>query len=275
MSSTDAFAPRGTPLVEVFPWNANFETGLAEVDAQHRRLVALLNGLVGHLAIEAGSATLDRVLAELKDYTATHFRDEEALWLQYFSGDGWETGHHRAHGDFVGKVQVLLHDGAAQPLELLVADLVTWLTTWLAKHILEADKRLALVVLAMRAGMTKEQAKAHASTLMASGSRTLIETAMAMAEGIATRTVLLMQEISRRKQAEADLHAAHVALREATKKAERLQRLVRHARAPLAAYAGSLEAGVPGDDEQHRALVRGLREALGVLEAIDHGPTDS
>jgi hemerythrin len=25
--------------IEIFPWNHNFETGIAEVDAQHRRLV--------------------------------------------------------------------------------------------------------------------------------------------------------------------------------------------------------------------------------------------
>ena len=28
---------------EIFPWNANFETGIDVVDAQHRTLVALLN----------------------------------------------------------------------------------------------------------------------------------------------------------------------------------------------------------------------------------------
>lgn len=270
MSSPEVFAPRGAPVVEVFPWNANFETGLPEVDVQHRRLVALLNGLVNHLALEGSTSGLDRVFDELKDYTATHFRDEEALWLQYFGGDGWETGHHRTHGDFIGKLQALIHDGASQPLELLVADLVTWLTTWLAKHILESDKRLALVVLAMRAGIPLAQAKVHASDLMASGSRMLVETVMAMSEGIATRTVLLMQEIGRRKQAEADLHAAHVALRAATKKSERLERLLRHARAPLAAYASALAAGpLASDETQHRALVRGLREALGVLDALD------
>jgi len=35
--------------IEIFPWNANFETGIAEIDIQHKRLVELLNLLVSHL----------------------------------------------------------------------------------------------------------------------------------------------------------------------------------------------------------------------------------
>ena len=35
--------------IEIFPWNANFETGIAEIDSQHQRLVELLNLLVSHL----------------------------------------------------------------------------------------------------------------------------------------------------------------------------------------------------------------------------------
>jgi hemerythrin-like metal-binding protein len=259
----------GQGLIEVFPWSADFETGLPEVDGQHRRLVGLLNTLVGQLAVDGDSGSLGAVLEGLKDYTATHFRDEEALWLEYFAGDGWETGHHRTHGDFVGKVQVLLDEGASQPLELLVPEVVTFLTTWLAKHILEADKRLALVVLAMRAGMNRDAAKAHANALMGSGSRSLVETLMAMSEGIATRTVLLMQEVARRKQAEADLHAAHVALREASTSMEQFQRQCADARMLLSTASRALEdrPEQPLDEDSRAALVRMLRAALETLEA--------
>ena len=45
-------------MVEVFPWNTNFETGIAQIDEQHKRLVDLLNLLAGHLAFRSDAPTL-------------------------------------------------------------------------------------------------------------------------------------------------------------------------------------------------------------------------
>ena len=38
--------------LEVFPWNENFETGIQEVDEQHKTLVILLNKLANSLTQE-------------------------------------------------------------------------------------------------------------------------------------------------------------------------------------------------------------------------------
>ena len=65
--------------IEIFPWNRNFETGLAEVDAQHRRLVALLNTLVSHLTVQADAPTLNAIFDELSDYAVSHFTSEEQI----------------------------------------------------------------------------------------------------------------------------------------------------------------------------------------------------
>lgn len=65
--------------VEIFPWTENFETGILEIDVQHRRLVELLNSLVSHLAYGAEAPALNAVFDQLTQYTLTHFRDEEAI----------------------------------------------------------------------------------------------------------------------------------------------------------------------------------------------------
>ena len=41
--------------IDIFPWDDNFNTGLPTVDEQHRKLVALLNALAGHVAFKSGS----------------------------------------------------------------------------------------------------------------------------------------------------------------------------------------------------------------------------
>lgn len=58
-----------TPAVEIFPWNRNFETGIELIDGQHKRLVELLNILVGHIAFQSDAPTLNKIFDELKDYT--------------------------------------------------------------------------------------------------------------------------------------------------------------------------------------------------------------
>ena len=46
--------------VDIFPWNANFETGIAIIDTQHQKLVGLLNRLVGHIAYHLNPCSLQR-----------------------------------------------------------------------------------------------------------------------------------------------------------------------------------------------------------------------
>ena len=40
--------------IDIFPWNDSFDTGLPEIDEQHRRLVQLLNTLASHIASGRG-----------------------------------------------------------------------------------------------------------------------------------------------------------------------------------------------------------------------------
>ena len=61
-------APMTTRELEIFPWNDNFATGIEEVDEQHRRLVKLLNVLVGHLAFNSDAPVRNKIFDELKDY---------------------------------------------------------------------------------------------------------------------------------------------------------------------------------------------------------------
>src|SRR5574343_34282 len=182
--------------LEIFPWTANFETGIPEIDKQHQVLVCLLNRLVGHLAFQSEAPELDAVLEELKNYTVYHFSTEEKFWHEHFRNDPWEEGHSKAHNDFIEKVVEFTERRAGRDLDSMLEELVSFLTHWLAMHIIESDKRMAKVVLALPSGVSLEQAKEIANEEMAGASRVLIDTVMGMYDKLANRTIQMRREIS-------------------------------------------------------------------------------
>ena len=198
--------------VEIFPWNENFATGIEVIDFQHKQLIDLLNTLVGHLAFQAEAPALNQVLEDLKNYTVVHFATEEKIWHAYFANDPWAEWHKTAHSDFIAKVQELKAKETTVTMDQVIEEIVSFLTHWLALHIIESDKRMAKVVLAMPSGISLERAKEMANDEMAGATRILIDTVMSMYDKLANRTIQMAREISRRKKAEEALRAAHAEL---------------------------------------------------------------
>ncbi|MDD5296204.1 MAG: bacteriohemerythrin [Rhodocyclaceae bacterium] len=228
-----------TGRVEIFPWNDNFRTGIEEIDRQHRRLIELLNLLVSHLAYQADIPTLNAIFDELKDYTVVHFQYEEGIWNKCFEGDPWLSWHKNSHSDFIGKVIELKSQEGLRSLDEIIEDIVSFLTHWLALHILESDKRMAKVVLALPSGISLEQAKKRADDEMSGATRVLIDTIMAMYDKLANRTVQLTREINKRKKAEQDLELAREKADQANRAKSRfLSNMSHEIRTPLNAITG-------------------------------------
>ena len=208
----------GGPLFEVFPWNDNFNTGNALIDAQHRRLVDLLNHLAGTL-VGNRDFEVEAAFAELGAYADLHFSTEEAIWADCFGDDGWLLAHQAAHGSFLPKVQDLKRSGGDQPLHQQIEAIVRFLIRWLAFHIIVEDKRFALVVDEVRAGVPLDEAKLKAERRMgASSVRLLIDTVLAMYEGLSGRTLNLLRERRARIEAEEKLRRACLELEAANRR---------------------------------------------------------
>ena len=206
--------------VVIFPWNHNFETGIAAIDLQHQRLVELLNQLVSHLVFQSDAPTLNAIFDELKAYTVVHFQTEEAIWHTWFPDDPWEIGHIQTHTLFVDAVIRLKNEDTTKPFDDVIADIVAFLTNWLALHIIESDKRFAKAVLAVQSGMPADEAKQLANEQMSGATRVMIETVLSMYDKLASHTVQLAREIGKRKKAEQRLLVAHDALQQAKDEAE-------------------------------------------------------
>ncbi|TAN69300.1 MAG: EAL domain-containing protein [Methylobacter sp.] len=188
--------------VEVFPWNKNFETGVPLIDVQHQRLVELLNVLAGHLAYQSDVPTLNNVFNELAEYAIYHFQEEEAIWHAFFPEDAWETKHKNDHRRFLTTVNKIMGEKNLRPLDQVIEGILTFLTQWLAFHILDTDMRMAKVVLAVQSGIPLNLAKEQADHEMSGAMKVLIETMLAMFDALSSRTMQLAKEVIERQKAE-------------------------------------------------------------------------
>jgi diguanylate cyclase (GGDEF)-like protein/hemerythrin-like metal-binding protein/PAS domain S-box-containing protein len=193
---------------EIFPWNDNFKTGIALIDKQHRRLVDLINMLTSHITHQSDIPALNSIFTELSEYADYHFRAEEKIWSQYFLGDELETEHKQTHRNFIETLHGLKGEENTKPQEQVVADILSFLTHWLAYHILDNDMNMAKIVLGIQSGLSLEEAKIQAEGEMSGAMKVLIETVLLMYDSLSSRTLHLMKEIIERQRAETKLRLA-------------------------------------------------------------------
>lgn len=184
----------------VFPWNENFATGIEQVDEQHKKLVELLNHLARHLFYQSDILILDVIFDELVAYATYHFRTEEEIWHRFFPNDTIELEHKNTHSQFLTDVQRL--KGNASGSEWILEDILSFLTHWLAFHILDIDKRMSEVVIAMQSGLTLEQAKKQSVSEMSGAIRVLVKSVLSMYDSLSDRTLQLRHEIVERQKYE-------------------------------------------------------------------------
>lgn len=188
--------------IDIFPWNKNFETGIEIIDKQHKKLLELVNLLAKHFANQSDLSTLNIIFDELTAYTIYHFETEDAIWHNYFPNDELETTHKYTHQKFIDEITKLRNHRTGDNTEEIVEEMLSFLTQWLAFHILDNDKIMAKTVHAIQNGACLEQAKSESESEMNDTMRALIATVLSMYDSICNRTVQLMREILERKKIE-------------------------------------------------------------------------
>lgn len=150
--------------MDTFEWSHLFETGLAEVDEQHRRLVALVNQL-GKDIHSASLSHIDQTLDELVKYTVYHFECEEGFMDRHGLEPVYVERHRETHRRFVQQVANWLERRKkGEGIEL--QQLLEFLANWLIFHIMGDDQSLGRQVLAVSSGKTPKLAfeEDHASS---------------------------------------------------------------------------------------------------------------
>ncbi|GEM_PF-2802561 len=118
----------------VLKWGNNLSTGLNWQNEQHKTLVEQINKLVNQ-----EDDTLDDILEFTKYYTATHFRDEEAMMVHYDYPA--LDAHIEEHGFFVNSMQEIFKEN--QKDKIKIRKILTELSAWLMWHIKNSDKEQA------------------------------------------------------------------------------------------------------------------------------------
>ncbi|MDP3517577.1 MAG: EAL domain-containing protein [Pseudohongiella sp.] len=200
--SRDLISYETTPANQdfvIFPWNENFATGIALIDEQHKTLVAILNKLANHFVSESSTPdNLKSVIQELSDYADFHFKAEEEIWHKHFSGTSFLAVHEHAHHEFFEKIKSIQTTSGC--VEDFADELFGYLTRWLAFHILDNDKRMALASLSMDQGTDMDGAFAAANQEMTGALANLIRAVLDMYGELSASTIELMkQKIARQR----------------------------------------------------------------------------
>ncbi|MFL5264086.1 MAG: GGDEF domain-containing protein [Anaeromyxobacteraceae bacterium] len=210
-----------------FAWDPQFATGLSEVDAQHRQLVAIIDGFSAR--VEAGdgldAAALAAVYDQLAGYAKYHFDEEEKLMAAAGLDRRHVERHEREHADFCKNVEAMVgraagDDGAA------ARQLVAFLVHWLTYHILGSDQAMARQMRSLAAGALAAQAYADEERAVDAATATLLRSVAALFEALSSRnhelTALAASLEARVEERTGELSAANRELRALVSRVERM-----------------------------------------------------
>ncbi len=120
-------------------WNNNLSVGVAVIDEDHKKLVAMVNELYEAIQGGHGRDALGKILDGLVSYTVMHFAREEKFFLETGYADA--IAHKKEHADLTRQVldvQAKYKAGATSTLSL---EVMNFLKNWLVQHIQGSDKK--------------------------------------------------------------------------------------------------------------------------------------
>lgn len=133
------------PLIS---WQANYSVGVPAMDAQHQKLIAMVNALHEAMGAGHGNDALAQVLEALVAYTRVHFRAEEKLMADMGYPD--LVRHREMHETLIAQVAGL-HADLQHGKAALSVRTMHFLKDWLAVHIVGEDKRYGAFQAAQKA----------------------------------------------------------------------------------------------------------------------------
>ncbi|MBV5348742.1 PAS domain S-box protein, partial [bacterium] len=153
-------------------------------------------------AFKSDDFQLNQIFDELLDYTVYHFKTEEAIWEKYFTNENMLEDHISVHQEFIDTIVRLKAEQSERSSIEIAEEALSFLARWLASHILETDRSMAYIVLALQEGLDMDTAKEHAMKSMSGFTRTLIDLILSIYETLSTNTLQLMYEIRQQKTLE-------------------------------------------------------------------------
>lgn len=126
-------------------WKSDYDTGVEEIDEQHRILVNTINEAGEKLSQDSSLETLENITRDLLSYALYHFETEEEMMQEHnykgYSQEEYDT-HMKQHREFSAQV-VAVRESIKSGNPIGKEELIGFLTDWLINHINKTDKKLA------------------------------------------------------------------------------------------------------------------------------------
>lgn len=254
-------AQKGEPPKPVFVWDARYNTGITEIDDQHRRLVDIINHVDRLLRVESPLTVLEPILDELTDYAKYHFATEERLMDALKCEPGHVQRHKVAHEGFIRQVSLMREQAAINPTEF-IPTLLRFLSTWLVHHILTIDQVFARQVFAIRGGAPLDLAyKQSGADGRDPAADALLDALNRLYDDVARRNISLAELNRELRDRERELRNVQDELHQANRDLEkRLADGERHVEKARSAFQAQ--------SRQHTAVLSGGAGSYGVVQDV-------
>lgn len=136
----------------VMAWLSEYNTGIEVIDDQHRRILEYIN-IIEHVKHSHDRNEMRQVLADIIDYTQSHFAFEESL--QEEANYKYRIPHKRVHDLFINKIE--LYRERFEMGNMVEDELYEVLSKWLINHIQHDDADYVGAVKHNMIGIIKEQ----------------------------------------------------------------------------------------------------------------------
>ena len=123
--------------MNLFAWQEAFSVRIASLDAQHQRLLGMLNALNEAVVAQKEAGVVKAILDDFVNYAAEHFHHEEKLMrLADYAG---REEHKAEHKRLLGQLQLLREDVGRGATQLSPA-IMGLLGDWLRHHLESSDQ---------------------------------------------------------------------------------------------------------------------------------------
>jgi hemerythrin len=126
--------------MSLIEWRKEFETGIPDVDHEHRQLVDLINRLHKHIAGGADHASVSDFLGEVFAKIAAHFALEESIMRKH-AYDEYEA-HKAEHEKLLDEIRDIMDLQRDDPKSIYGDSLSSTVRDWFVNHFKSKDARL-------------------------------------------------------------------------------------------------------------------------------------
>ncbi len=128
-------------------WDEAMTTGVAELDADHRRIAELFDDILLSLNREQNSASLSALLSELVDVMCEHIaREGDLMSSIHYQNAG---PHLAGHDEYFNRLSQLVVDCQRHSQDV-AANVLKLQKIWKFNHLTQWDQPLAQAILALR-----------------------------------------------------------------------------------------------------------------------------